>query len=274
MDILFEDLRLKSKENSFIAYSFQTERFPFFMHYHPEYELTYIEKGTGQRIIGNVFSHFSEGDLVLLTPNIPHTWCGNEIESKATIIQFSEKFARTFFALKEFEPIKQLLDSTESAFVFNSDAIASDIKKISLLKGMAKLMCLLEILDYLSSQPTERILASTSHFSRETENRINKVCLFIQQNIQKQLDLSEISSLVYMSESSFCKFFKKMTGKTFTEYINLVRIEIVSNKLLYTDLPINQIASNYGYESQTYFNRIFKKLKGCSPAEFRKIAKQ
>lgn len=272
MDIQFEDLRLKSKENSFVAYTYETERFPFYLHYHPEYELLYIEKGNGQRVIGDLFTPFSDGELALLAPNIPHTWSGYEVASKATVIQFSEKLIRTFSTMKEFESIKQLLDSVDGALIFKN-VDTNDIKKISTLKGISKLTCLFEILDYLSLQPSEKILASTSHFSRETENRINKVCLFIQQNIQKQLDLSEVASLIYLSDSAFCKFFKRTTGKTFTEYVNLVRIEAISNKLLYTDLPINQIASYFGYESQTYFNRIFKKLKGCSPAEFRKSIK-
>lgn len=274
MNIYFEDLSLKSEDNSFVAYSHEAESFPFFMHYHPEYELTYIEKGNGQRIIGDVFAHFSEGDLVLIAPNIPHTWNGNEVASKSTVIQFSEKFVAAFSPLKEFESIKQLLNSLNGALVFNSDIAVNDIKKISSLKGMAKLMCLLEILDYLSFQPAERICVSTSNFSRETENRINKVCLFIQQNIQKQLDLSEVASLIHLSDSAFCKFFKKTTGKTFTEYVNLIRMEAVTNRLLYTDMPIYRIASDYGYDSQTYFNRIFKRLKGCTPVEFRKLLKE
>lgn len=270
MEVYFEELRLKSTKDSFIAYSYETERFPFYLHYHPEYELVYIEKGNGQRIIGDSFAHFSDGELALVAPDIPHSWSGNEVASKATVIQFSSSFVRTLCALKEFEPIKQLLDSVGSALVFKNDVLTDDIKRISSLQGMSKLTCLLDILDYLSRQPAERIIAPTLLFSRETENRINKVCLFIQQHIRESLDLSEVAALIYLSDSAFCKFFKKTTGKTFTEYVNWVKVEAISNKLLYTDLPIYQLAFDYGYESLTYFNRVFKKIKGCSPTEFRK----
>lgn len=270
MNVHFEDLTLKSEGNSFVAYAYQTDKFTFHMHYHPEYELTYIEKGSGQRMIGDSLAHFAEGDLVLIEPDVPHTWSGNNELSSAVVIQFSRKFIEPFMRLKEFTSIKILLESLNGAFVFESDVVQQQLKAIGNLDGFCKLTSFLDILNCISNQHAEKVNTSSLSFSRQTEKRINKVCAFVQQNFHKHLNISDVASLIYLSDSAFCKFFKKATGKTFTQYLNLVRIEAISNQLLYTDFPVYQIVSRYGYDNQTYFNRIFKRVKGVTPIQFRK----
>jgi AraC-like DNA-binding protein len=105
--------------------------------------------------------------------------------------------------------------------------------------------------------------------SLETEKRINKVCGYLEQNFTTKITLGEVASLISLSESNFCKFFKKATGKTFSDYLNDIRIQESCQILLKTDLDINQIAMQCGYESLSYFNRIFLKKKGLTPRQFR-----
>lgn len=273
MELHFEDLRLKAESNSFIAYTYETQTLPFYMHYHPEYELVYIEKGNGQSIIGEHFGHFFEGALMLFAPNVPHAFSGDEACYKSTVIQFSEKFVQHLASFGECSAILQLITSVQGALLFDSKRVETDLKQISQLTGLPKLLCLLQLLNTLSCQSSEKVLAPVSHFSRQTEHRINNVCRYIHQHIHQPLELSVVASLIFLSESAFCKFFKKTTGTTFTDYVNKARIEAVSYQLIYTDLPIAQISTNYGYESQTYFNRVFKRIKGCSPMEFRRTIK-
>jgi len=82
--------------------------------------------------------------------------------------------------------------------------------------------------------------------------------------------LGEVANLISLSESNFCKFFKKATGKTFSDYLNDIRIQESCQILLKTDLDINQIAAECGYDSLSYFNRRFLKKKGLTPKQFRK----
>jgi AraC-like DNA-binding protein len=101
------------------------------------------------------------------------------------------------------------------------------------------------------------------------ENRINKVCVFLHDNFSNKISLKEVADLIFMSESNFCKFFKKATNITFSDYLNELRINATCKLLLCSDENIKNIAFSCGFESLSYFNRVFLKKKHISPKEFR-----
>ncbi|MCI0351101.1 MAG: helix-turn-helix domain-containing protein [Acidobacteriales bacterium] len=98
---------------------------------------------------------------------------------------------------------------------------------------------------------------------------ITRAKAFIQEHHTEDISLEQVAKSVHMSTFYFCKMFHKSTGVNFTEYVSRVRIEKARNLLLNPNLRISEIAYEVGFQSLTHFNRVFKKLLGQSPTEFR-----
>jgi AraC-like DNA-binding protein len=92
---------------------------------------------------------------------------------------------------------------------------------------------------------------------------------FISDNQSEELSLNQVAKAVNMSSFYFCKKFKKITGINFTEYITRVRIEKSRNLLLNPNLRVSEIAYEVGFQSLTHFNRMFKRVLGSSPTDYR-----
>jgi AraC-like DNA-binding protein len=106
--------------------------------------------------------------------------------------------------------------------------------------------------------------------TKQFETRVNKVCAHLQNHFHEQITLKQVADLVFMSESNFCKFFKKATGTTFSDYLNDLRINDACHLLLSTEDTVGKIAQDSGFESLSYFNRVFLKKKQLTPSVFRK----
>ena len=263
---------------SFNLFVQETPYFSTPWHYHPEYELTYIVSGSGYRIVGNSHEHFASGDLVLLGSNLPHTWWGKNEDgsrSEAIVIQFSNEFIEPFLRLNEGHAIKALLESAAKGLRFESDAALVD-KLVSLgqTKEMDSILSLLSILQNLTEKSGSNLCPDAYHnvISKKFETRINKVCTYIQNHYSERISLQQVSELVFMTESNFCKFFKKATSTTFSDYVNDLRINEACHLLIYTEDNISKIAQDCGFESLSYFNRVFLKKKRIKPSLFRKNA--
>jgi AraC-like DNA-binding protein len=277
MKAQLEDIRSEKGQSSFYAYRFQVPFFEFKWHYHPEYELTYILKGNGNRIVGNSYEQFDEGDLVLLGSNLPHTWSNkqrNHTYSEAIVIQFSKEFISPFVELHESILIKNMLESSVRGMRFEQDAIVI-AKLIALTEssGVDRIIQLIALLDDLSKKQSTLIAPNTFHnvVSRKSEMRINKVCVFIQNNFYQKISLKEVADLIHLTESNFCKFFKKATGKTYSNYLNELRINEACRMLVQTEKTISQISFDCGFETLSYFNRVFMGKKMMTPSSYKQI---
>jgi AraC-like DNA-binding protein len=274
----FEDIRSKKGADSYLAYQYGVSHFPFQWHYHPEYELTLIINGSGGRMVGDSHETFEAGDLVLIGPELPHTWVSDKKPGEtasAVVIQFSEEFISSFCQHTECEKIHKLLSRSTLGLHFPiriSGSLWNDIIHLSKAKGVDRITGLLQVLNQLSAKRS-RILAS-SFFqpakSRMAESRINKVCGYIQRHSSEDISLLKVASLVNLSESAFCKFFKRTTGKTYSDYLGEIRIGHACHLLTESDDTISVIAYRSGFESLTYFNRVFLRKKGLRPGEYRK----
>lgn len=278
MKAFLEDIPSKKGKASFYSTRITVQSFEFKWHYHPEFELTYIVSGSGYRIVGNSHEHFSSGDLVLLGSNLPHTWWGKNEDgslSEAIVIQFSNEFIEPFLRLNEGHAIKALLESAAKGLRFVSDAALVDkLVSIGQTKEMDSILSLLSILQNLTEKSGSNLCPDAYHnvISKKFETRINKVCTYIQDHYSEPISLQQVSELVFMTESNFCKFFKKATSTTFSDYVNDLRINEACHLLIYTEDNISKIAQDCGFESLSYFNRVFLKKKRIKPSLFRKNA--
>lgn len=277
MKPLLEDINAGKLQQSFTAYSLSQPKFEFKWHYHPEYELTLIIKGSGRRLVGDSHENFESGDLVLIGPGLPHTWVSNEKMQgthAAIVIQFSEQFIERFADLIELTSVNKLLLLARQGIHFSVKKSPALIEKMKLLPtetGIEKITHFLLILQELTKHKS-RPLASLYFESikgKENENRINKVCRFVQKHAAEAVSIHKAAALIHLSPSAFCKFFKRITGKTFSDYVNDIRIANVCNQLTGTDKQVAEIAYSNGFESITYFNRVFLKKKGLRPKVYR-----
>lgn len=280
MKAALENVETLKGNRSFVAYSFKVPFFEFKWHYHPEYELTLITKGTGKRIIGDSHDHFTAGDLVLVGSGLPHTWASEPYKKKnvsAVVIQFSAEFIGNFAGLNECVDIRALLLKSGNGLFFNSADLSDTTKAIRELpnkKGLSRITALLEILQQLGTAPHETL---SSEFyipgrSKENESRINKICQFLQDHSAEDISVGQAAEMVHLSKSAFCKFFKRFMKTNFSDYVNDIRIANACLLLADTDKTIREVAMETGFESLTYFNRIFLKKKNGTPSAFRKNA--
>jgi len=278
MKAAFENVETLKGNRAYVAYSFTVPFFPFKWHYHPEYELTLITKGSGKRIIGDCHDNFTAGDLVLCGSGLPHTWSSEPLGHEnvsAVVIQFSENFIDGLTQFTECADIRQLLTASARGLFFDQDVSASiskAIKKLPNQDGVARITSLLKILQKLSGCEYSTLSSETYTASRskETENRINKICQFVQDSAGENITIAEASAMVHLSKSAFCKFFRRTMKTSFSDYVNDIRIGNACYLLAETDKTVREIAIETGFESLTYFNRIFLKKKNCTPSAFRK----
>ena len=274
-----ENISAKMQGRTIFGLSINQTRFDSLWHYHPEYELTYIIKGNGRRMVGDDMENFNEGDLVLLGPDLPHTWIGERSSTTenniALVIQFSEEFLAPFLSLIEMKSMNELLTKSERGIrflKFQPIAIEKRMQQIIEDTTIKRVTGLIELLYDLSNKKY-KILASHKFNiikNEKTESRLNKVLLYIQKNYRNTIKLQEASELIHLSNTAFCKFFKRSVGKTFSDYLNDLRILHACTLLIETDKPISQVATESGFENLAYFNRVFLKKKKSQPTIFRR----
>lgn len=262
-----------------VAYPMSLPYLEFYWHHHPEYELTFKINVSGKRIVGDSYEEFEPGDLVLIGPDLPHTWVSDKkVKDKScdfVVIQFSGSLFNSFTGLTEFENIKRLLQSCRHGLHFkNSKPFKELILSLPGKTGVEKITGLIDLLNQLSQQKGRKLASAEYDISqaKNSEPRINKVCTYVEQNFAKPITINDAASIINISPSAFCKFFKRATGKTFSDYVNDLRVGYACYQLIETDKQISTIARSAGFESLTYFNRVFARKKHSTPREFRNEA--
>jgi AraC-like DNA-binding protein len=254
-----------------------------YWHFHPEFELTYIISGSGKRIVGDSMDEFYPGDMVLLGPDLPHTWNSVDNEDRkgncrAVVFQFSERLipgrAEEF---PEFDNVRRLLEMAWRGIFFRheiSNLFEKKLIQLSKNAGLEKLSTFWLILNQLSKTPHYNLIASANYvpsISKYHGERINKVFKYVSVNFAEDIRLAHLAGLTHMTETSFSRFFKMITGETFSEYLNNTRIANAARLLVEKrSISINEVAIESGFKSSTHFNRMFFQKKGCSPSNFRK----
>lgn len=279
MKAVFESVP-KTGLSSFKSYLHQVPRFNFKWHFHPEYELTFIRKGKGNRHVGDSLEAFEEGDLVFIGTNIPHTWVSDyEKENcQADVVQFSELVVSPLFTgLKEFEQVKNLLRKSDRGICFKAKGkevfLMSKFDALHKAVGMIKVLLLFELLNELASKFSFHLLLNTefkSQLGKSETDRMDAVFNYIQEHYREQITLEKMSSLSCLTPTSFSRFFKKQTHQTFVEYLNELRLTAAMRELQGTDKSISEIAFSSGFNTLMHFNRLFKRKYTKSPSVWRK----
>ncbi|WPU98705.1 AraC family transcriptional regulator [Mucilaginibacter sp. cycad4] len=268
---------------SFLVRKFDKLAFDAPYHFHEEYELTCIISGTGKRYVGSHMEDFASGDLVLLGSNLPHCWKlePNETvlrEASAVVIQFNDAFlGEEFFNKFELQLIKKLFQQSGCGVSFYGETRAEVNKLLLSLveekSNFRMLIGLLEILHRMASSEEyvlldqHRIIGERSNTERE---RINPVFAYLVENFRKHVSLDKAAGIANMTPNAFCKYFKKVTRKTFMETIIEYRLNYAIQQLVQTDKPISEISYESGFGDVSHFYKMFKAKMNLSPLNYRK----
>ena len=259
-------------------------RFDFYWHFHPEIELTCILRGEGTRLVGDHIGEYGPGDLVLIGPNVPHTWqshdsgAGTTRRNKAIVVQFVPELLKPELpGLPGMDTVHSLIAGAEAGIRFTGLAAKKGREKLSELYSLPelrRLLGLIELLDDLWRTGEWVRLGSAGYkpnLSRKTEKRLDRVLYYIHTACWNRIRLADLATIADMNETAFSRFFQSSMGRPPIVYLNEVRIRRACRLLVSSSENIGLIAQQCGYNNQSHFNRQFRKHIGCSPATFRKL---
>jgi AraC-like DNA-binding protein len=250
----------------------------FFWHYHPEYELVYVEATTGIRHVGQHISSFMDSDLVLIGPNIPHLNFdyGLQTEYRQVVVQLKENFmGDAFKETPEFEYIQKLFNKAYLGLSFSGKTkavVAEKLRYMQDLNHFQQLLCLLEIFQLLANtnEVTELNDQDTSiKLFLNDKIRMGSIYKYIHANYNEEPDVNKVAASVHLSTAAFCRYFKKQTNMTFTDFVNQYRIT-QAKTLLLQDKTVSEVCYEVGFDSLSYFNKLFRKITGENPSLFKK----
>jgi AraC-like DNA-binding protein len=251
----------------------------FFMwHFHPEFEIVFIEAEAGTRHVGEHIARFEESDLVFIGSNIPHLNFDYGIKThyEKTVLHIQPNFLENaFLNTPELKAIQNLFEASKLGISFGSETknkVGKQFKNIHQLPYFEQFVEVLKILKTLSEATDATLLHSEvpkNQYNRREQERLKKVYGFIDEHYQRKIEIEEIARMSNLTDAAFCRYFKKMTKLTFTEFLNHYRIN-QAKRLLMLDKNVSETCFECGFESLSYFNRTFKKITGENPLTFKK----
>lgn len=250
----------------------------FLWHYHPEYEIVYIDGASGTRHVGDHISRYEGSDLVFIGPNIPHLNFdyGVQTDHREVVVQLSADFLGDRFGqAPEFAAIARLFAQARTGLSFHGHTkreVGQQLIALPTLPPFERLIALLTIFQRLAiSDEVEALHGKpvTGADNLNEQQRLRRTYQFIETNYQRKIEVAEAADVANLTTAAFCRYFKRMTGLTFTQFLNQYRVN-QARKLLLLDQTITEAGFACGFESPSYFNKIFRRVTGENPLQFRK----
>jgi AraC-like DNA-binding protein len=276
----FEQVTVASGQ-SWTLYDRRLPSFPFNWHYHPEFELTLTLNSIGERFVGDHVAHYSDGDLVLVSPNLPHAWQSRaavdaDQPHRALVLWFTQQWAQGLtLPYPELRGIDQLLAGSPRGLSFSPATVDAVRPRLLAMVDAApplRWLGLLEVLLLLACDPHREPLALQGFAANNPPHnraRLDRVLAHVHAHYAEPIRVATLAELAAMSESQLQRFFKRCTRMTVSDYLAQLRIGRACALLLESEQPISQIAEAAGYGQPSYFTRQFRAVKGMTPTAFR-----
>jgi AraC-like DNA-binding protein len=274
----------KQVNESFVMREFEYAYFPMPWHYHPEYELVYVVESSGTRFIGSTISEFEAGSFSLIGQNVPHVYRNRpefyqpdySLQARSIVVHFlPQSLGEDFLRLPEAAMIQELLARSQ----FGLDVTGNTHRKGKAIlykmlthKGMHRWLLLIELLQLLA-ESNELVRISHSNLSSQNPDdasRLNQVFDYIFTHFTRDIRQEEVACLLAMTNSSFSRYFKQRTHKSFIEFVTQVRLAHAGKLLIGGDLSIIDICFRSGFNNVSNFNRHFKRFYGLNPQSYQK----
>ena len=280
-------LHLLDRSNPTASISVRKNSYPNFLkiwHYHPELELVTVLKSKGTRFIGDSIKKFQSKDVVLIGKNLPHMWLNDpkyfkgdtNLIAEAISIHFKEEFlGDRFLELPEIKPIVELFKNAQQGIHFRNvpEALRQAIINLNDETEFNKTHQFIGILYQLAIHEDFKILASAGYVASlklEEPKLSSQVIAYIFKNFNQEIDLKTVAELVHMNPSAFSRSFKRVHRKTFSKYVNEIRIGYACKLLMENELNVAAIAFESGFNNLSNFNRQFKIIKKIPPSSYLK----
>jgi len=270
------------------AFRLQEDRGRFFydqLHQHPEIQIMLIQQGGGTLIAGDYVGRFGPGDIFVIGSRLPHVFRSDQKyyqsahpgQSRAVSIYFNESYwGRAFWELDELAGLRKFADRSARALVVKGkakDEIASQIGHLHRLQGMEKLIAFFTLLKQLIELKTARPLALAplrKGYNPEDGKRMNAILAFTFAQCHRRLYIKEVADVAHLSVEAFCRYFKMHTQKTYTAFLNEVRVSHACQLLISGDLTVADVGYQSGFNNISNFNRVFKRITGKTPSRYLK----
>lgn len=250
----------------------------FLWHYHPEFELVYVEADAGIRHVGSHISGYTQSDLVFIGSNLPHLNFDYRLRSDyhQIVVQLRTDFmGAALNHAPELSLINKLFKSAAYGIAFHGETralAAQKLKELNNLSSFEQLLQLMNIFQLLAGSNEYTLLnndETSKDFILKDKIRMGAIYEYIDANYAQKPDVNVVADKVNLTTAAFCRYFKRQTNITFTEFVNQYRIERAKN-LLMQDKNITQTCYAVGFESLSYFNKLFNKLVGENPSDFKR----
>ena len=254
----------------------------FMWHWHPEIEITYVQKGTMCYKVNHMVYHLKEGDIVFNNSGALHSGTmENQKDSAYIPVTFDSRLIYGFFQStvnsKYVDPVIQdsmlpaiCIDQSEPWHkpfreyllrIIDLDEKKPDFYELDITICLQSMWRLL--LEHITYEPQA---------SRENSleyDRIKKILSYIEENYQNKITLNDIAGHIHLCESECTRLFKRHMNTTLFAFLQEYRIER-SLEFLQDDQPVSAVADKAGFSDPNYYSKVFAKIKGCSPREYRK----
>lgn len=271
--------------NSVNLQHYSSKNFLKIWHYHPEYELDIILTSKGTRFVGDSVDKFMPGDIVLLGQNLPHLWLNNNayfeedstLTAEAIVIHFGERLVSGLNYIPELAKILALITKADCGIAFrgaDNDSIICLAKEMLEASGHQRVLFLMDILAKLGSIEDYNILSSpgfVNSFTQMSKNRMGPVYDFVINNFKKEIKLDTVAAIAHMNSSSFSRYFSHCHKKSFTLFVNEIRVGYACKLLIEDKYNISQVCFESGFNNISNFNRVFKSIKNSTPSEYLKL---
>lgn len=250
-------------------------------HYHPEYEIHLIEQTTGTVFVGDYIGTFAPGNMILTGPNLPHNWVSDMARGEYTsrrdvFVQFGDAFVRRCIDhMPDLEELEYLLEEAKLGIEFFGGAAEQGrghLRNLGNASGMERLILFFQLLQLLVNTTEKRALCSSVFLptlNSKTTWIIDSVMKHMIENSASKIRLADVAAIAGMSETAFCRFFRKNTGHTFVQYLNRIRISRACDQLMHTRKGVTDVCFDVGYNNISNFNRQFARVKGITPTAYR-----
>lgn len=272
-------VNLPEKSSFSITRSVFYDGFPGIWHFHDEYELTLILESSGTRMVGDHIERFTDGDLVLIGKNLPHTWRNDESKvfekSECLVLHFMYNcLGNGFFDVPAMQKIQALLMRSHRGVKITGTT--KDVV-IDMFVGMenqdpaTQVIQMLSILNLLTSSDDLQNLSSEGFANSIDEsgaNRLNQVYAYIMNHFQEDISLSKVAEVANMSPTGFSRYFKNRTRKSFTQFLIELKVGYACKLLITEDMTVSQVCYESGFQNMSNFNQQFKGITRLTPKKY------
>ena len=261
-------------DDLFVVLDHKDAKFDYPIHCHAEYEINLVLLSDGKHIIGTREEPFSEVDLVIIAPFVPHVWKAREEGNRVITVQFSGKMLDfPMLRLRQFRSIETFLKRAVPAAKFHlseDDPLVSEVLALAQAKDFDATVAFLRLLNSMAEREFTILGDVDSGMRQSRSRRVARVMEYSQEHLGETIRLSDVSSLVDMSDSAFSHFFKKHTNLSYITYLNGLRISRACRELESTAMSVSEICWDCGFNNKSNFNRLFLQAKGMTPSAYRK----